>query len=162
MVGIIYGSTMGETKEMAQFIADNLNLECEVLDVASTDAQKINSFDSLILGSSTWNDGELQDDWDSFDFSSLDLDGKKVAIFGLGDSSGYGDTFCNAMAEIYDRVTQKGANVIGFVDSSGYDFAESRALQGSNFVGLALDNCNESDKSEGRILEWLDKIRPEL
>ena len=31
------------------------------------------------------------------DLTSLDLKGKKVAIFGLGDQAGYGDNFCDAM-----------------------------------------------------------------
>ncbi len=33
--------------------------------------------------------------------AGLNLEGKPVAVYGLGDSVGYGDYFCDAMEEIY-------------------------------------------------------------
>lgn len=62
------------------------------------------------MGSSTWGDGELEDDW--YDFIAgvevLDLKGKKVALFGCGDES-MTDTFCNAVGELHDRLNLRAA-----------------------------------------------------
>ena len=33
--------------------------------------------------------------------AGLDLNGKPVAVFGLGDSVSYGEYFCDAMEEVY-------------------------------------------------------------
>ena len=59
-----------------------------------------------MLGTSTWYDGELQDDWDSFmkHLNSANLQGKKVALFGMGDQEGYGSDYVSAMRIIYDVV----------------------------------------------------------
>lgn len=47
----------------------------------------------MIVGASTWFDGELPTYWDELvpELESLDLKGKKVAIFGLGDQKNYPD-----------------------------------------------------------------------
>ncbi|RAZ25874.1 flavodoxin FldA [Campylobacter hyointestinalis] len=161
MTGIIFGSSMGNTEEAANLIASNLGID-NVLNIADTDAKTINSFDKLIIGSSTWGSGDLQDDWDVFDFDSLDVSGKTVALFGLGDSSSYSDTYCDAMGIIYDKLVQKGANIIGQVSADGYSFDESRSLKDGKFVGLALDADNESDQTEERIKKWTESIKSQI
>lgn len=161
MTGIIFGSSMGNTEEAANLIASNLGID-NVLNIADTDAKTINSFDKLIIGSSTWGSGDLQDDWDVFDFDSLDVSGKTVALFGLGDSSSYSDTYCDAMGIIYDKLVQKGANIIGQVSTDGYSFDESRSVKDGKFVGLALDADNESDQTEERIKKWTESIKSQI
>lgn len=158
-LAIVYGSSIGSTKEAANLIAQNLN-GVEVLDISNCDAKKLNSYDNLICGTSTWNDGELQDDWDSFDFSGLELNGKTVALFGVGDSSSYSDSFCDGMGILYENFKKAGANIVGEVSVDGYKFSESRAVINDQFIGLALDFDNESDKSEDRISNWISEIRP--
>lgn len=161
MVGIIYGSSMGNTEEVANSIAEILNgkgVENEVLNVANLDPKSLSKFDSLVVGSSTWGCGDLQDDWDGFDFSSIDVSGKKVALFGLGDSQGYSDTFCDAMGILYDKFSEKDAVMIGEVSGDGYEFDESAAFRDGKFVGLALDNDNQSELSEDRVKSWLDSL----
>ncbi|QKF60608.1 flavodoxin FldA [Campylobacter curvus] len=160
MIGIIYGSSMGNTEEAAQFLGENLGLENEVLNICDVDAQKINSFDKLIFGTSTWGSGDLQDDWDAFDFSALKLSGKTAAFFGMGDSESYSDEYCNGMAKLYDAVVAQGAKPVGEVSTDGYTFDGSDAVRNGNFIGLALDADNESDKTEGRILAWIEQIKP--
>ena len=53
------------------------------------------------------------------DLAGLDLKGKKVAIFGVGDQSGYGDNFCDAMDEIATCFEKQGAEIIGAVSADG-------------------------------------------
>ena len=160
MIGIIFGSSMGNTEEAAGFLAEKLGLENELLNVANCDAAKLNGFDKLILGVSTWGTGDLQDDWDAFDFGGLKLGGKTVAIFGTGDAEGYADSFCGAIGKLYDEVVKAGANVVGAVSTDGYSFEESEAVRDGKFIGLPLDADNESDKTETRILAWIGQIKP--
>ena len=151
---------MGNTEEAASFLAENLGLENELLNVANCDAAKLNGFDKLILGVSTWGTGDLQDDWDAFDFGGLKLSGKTVAIFGTGDAESYADSFCGAMGKLYDEVVKAGAKVVGEVGTDGYTFDGSDAVKNGKFVGLALDADNQSDKTEGRISAWIEQIKP--
>lgn len=154
---VIFGSSMGSTEEAANFIADSLGVEA--LNVSDCNADTLNSYDGLICGTSTWNDGELQDDWEAFDFDGLNLSGKTVALFGLGDSVSYSDTFCDAMGILYENFKKAGANIVGEISTEGYEFDESRAVVDDKFVGLVLDYDNESEKSEERILNWINEIK---
>lgn len=160
-LAIVYGSSMGNTENTADLICEKLGLDADVLDIANTDANTLNGYDKLICGTSTWNSGDMQDDWDSFDFDSLKLDGKTVAVFGVGDSQCYSDGFCDGMAKLYDELKNAGANLIGEISTQGYSFDESQAINtNGNFVGLALDCDNEEDLNEERVEGWIKIIKP--
>ena len=120
--------------------------------------------ENLILGTSTWGAGEVQDDW--YDglriIKSANLNGKTVALFGCGDSESYPDTFVGGMAEIYHAVTDAGAQVIGAVATEGYTFDDSESVVDGKFVGLALDEVNEDSKTDERIDAWVTEILPGL
>ncbi|AJC87391.1 flavodoxin FldA [Campylobacter insulaenigrae] len=156
---VIFGSSMGNTEGAAGMIAQKLGIS-DVLNIADIDADKINSYDKLICGTSTWGSGDLQDDWDSFDFSKLSLNGKTVAVFGMGDSESYSDTYCGAMGKLAQELKSAGANLVGAVSTGGYTFESSDAVEGDKFVGLALDNDNHEDLTESRIDAWVEQIRP--
>ena len=162
MVGIIFGSSMGNTEDAAKLISEKLGIENELKNVADIAPADLDKYTALIIGSSTWNDGELQDDWAGFDFSALNVAGKTVAIFGMGDSSSYSDAYCNAMGELYENFKKAGAKIVGAVSTDGYEFDESKAVVNGKFVGLALDNDNQSDLTESRIEAWVAQIAPEL
>src|SRR3712207_1349183 len=95
-------------------------------------------------------------------FRSTDLTGKVVAIFGCGDSESYSDTFCGGMAELYNAAKESGAKVVGEVSTEGYTYDDSEAVVDGKFMGLALDEVNEDDKSDDRIAAWIEQIKPEL
>merc|ERR1712039_95233 len=102
--------------------------------------------------------------WDEFlygDLTSMDLKGKKVAIFGLGDQEGYGDNFCDAMDELKSCFEGQGAEVIGAVSPDGYNHNESKSIAGENFVGLPCDEDNEPDMSEDRVKAWVAQLKSE-
>jgi flavodoxin I len=101
----------------------------------------------------------LQDDWEDFIkvVASADLSGKKVALFGVGDSSSYSDTFCDAIGKIYEVVKDR-ATVVGFTDAAGYSFDSSESVIDDKFVGLALDEDNESNLSGQRIDNWIKQL----
>ncbi len=159
---VIYGSSTGTCEEIAGKIAEKLGVES--MNVADMTADTIKENDNLVLGTSTWGSGELQDDWyDGLDtLKAADLSGKTIALFGCGDSESYGDTFCGAMGELYNGLKDKGATFIGAVDASDYNYEDSEAVVDGKFVGLALDDMNESDKTDERIDAWVAAIKDKL
>lgn len=162
---IIYGSSTGTCESIAQTIAARLGLGDEnVFNAGSVSAEQVGEYDVLLLGTSTWGCGELQDDWyDAINIvKSADLNGKTIALFGCGDSESYGDTFCGAMGVIYNDLKDSGCTFIGQVPSDGYSFESSDAVVDGKFVGLALDDVNESEKTEARIEGWLESIKGSL
>ena len=159
---VVYGSSTETCQSIAETIASKLGVEA--IDVTKFDADVIAANDNLLLGTSTWGAGELQDDWyDGLNvLKAADLAGKTVAVFGCGDSESYSDTFCGAMAEIYNAAKDAGATLVGEVSTDGYTYDDSEAVVYDKFVGLALDDVNEDDKTEGRIDAWLEAIKPAL
>lgn len=160
-VAVIYGSAMGNTESAANIIANKLGIS-DVLNIADINADKINSYDKLICGTSTWGSGDLQDDWDGFDFSGLSLSGKVVAVFGMGDSESYSDTYCGGMGKLAQNLKDAGATLVGEVSTDGYNFEASDAVVDGKFVGLALDNDNQEDQTEARIDAWIAQIKPQF
>ena len=59
-VHVIYGSTTGMTEAVAAKIANSLG--AQVFNVNAADAAAFDA-ELLVLGSSTWGVGDLQDDW---------------------------------------------------------------------------------------------------
>lgn len=159
---VVYGSSTGTCQAIADKIGEKLG--AEVVDVANLTDSQVSEAENLILGTSTWGAGELQDDWyDGIEkLKAADLSGKTVALFGCGDSDSYSDTFCGGMEEIYSAVTEKGAKVVGEVSTDGYTFDDSAAVHDDKFVGLALDDVNEDDKTDDRINSWVESIKGEL
>ena len=58
---VIYGSSTGTCEVLAEKIASKLG--CEALNVQNLSADMVAANKNLILGTSTWGAGELQDDW---------------------------------------------------------------------------------------------------
>ena len=161
-IGIYYGSTGGVNEGIANKIAQKLGVAgSDVHNIANYDENEFKSYDLLLLGSSTWGDGDLQDDWfDPIDkIKALDLKGKKVALFSNGDSAGYTDTFCGALKFLYEATTAAGAQVLEGVSTDGYEVGASEGVKDGQFLGLAIDEDNESDKTDERIDAWVEKVK---
>ncbi len=159
---VIYGSSTGTCEAIAEKIAQKLG--CEALNVQELSADTIAENQNLILGTSTWGAGELQDDWyDGINvLKGADLSNKTIAFFGCGDCQSYGDTFVGGMGELYDAVKSSGAKLIGAVSTDGYTFDDSAAVVDGKFIGLPLDDINEDDQTDGRIDSWVAQISPNL
>ncbi len=159
---VIYGSSTGTCEAIAEKIASKLG--CETINVQDLTADTINDHQNLILGTSTWGAGELQDDW--YDglktLQDANLNGKTIALFGCGDCESYSDTFVGGIGELYNAIKDSGAHFIGSVDTDGYTFDDSEAVIDGKFIGLPLDDINEDDKTDIRIENWLSAISPEL
>ena len=163
-IGIFYGSSTGTTQGIAETIASKLGVPAsDVIDVSKMNADMVKEYEVLLLGTSTWGDGELQDDWYDFldGLEVLDLKDKQIALFGCGDES-MSDTFCGAVGEIYNRLQKTGARFIGYFNAEGYDFDESPAFIDGVYVGLLLDNVNKEELTEDRMKEWVAKVKSEI
>ena len=159
---VIFGSSTGTCEAIAEKIGSRLG--AEVLNVQDLTADVVDANDNLILGTSTWGAGELQDDWyDGINvLKSADLSSKTIALIGCGDCESYGDTFVGGIGELYDAIKNSGANFVGAVSTDGYTFDDSAAVVDGQFVGLPLDDVNEDDKTDGRIDAWIAQISPNL
>ena len=77
-IAIFYGSSTGNTQEAAEKIQQELgDFVSHVADVVDSDPEELSKYDILLLGVSTWNIGEMQEDWESFipNMSGLNLSG---------------------------------------------------------------------------------------
>jgi flavodoxin I len=157
-IHVLYGSTTGNTKQAAQQIAALLNGRA----IPIRDAQPADfNVDLIILGTSTWGIGDLQDDWSSElgKLKTAPLHGRTVALFGLGDQCAFSSSYLDGLGTLYDAVVAGGAHVIGAWPIEGYRHSESKAVRNGAFVGLALDDDNEAALTPQRIAAWCDALR---
>ena len=166
-IGLFYGTTTGNTEEVAELIRDQLGEENidTVGDVNDLSGENLTGFDILILGIPTWHIGEMQDDWaDRFDeLDDIDLAGTKIALFGLGDQDGYPDTFLDGMGELYDKLLERGAEGgIGFTSTDDFEYTGSTAIRDGKFCGLAIDQDCQPELTEERVSRWCLELQAEV
>ena len=162
-IGIFYGSSTCYTEMAAERIQLALSAQnAQLHNVADTPISKCLEYDFLLFGIPTWDYGELQEDWENIwdELAELDINGKTVAVFGMGDQIGYPDWFQDAMGYLYHLIASLGAELVGHWPNEGYTYNESKGLteDGKYFVGLSLDDENQAEFSEGRIDKWLMSI----
>lgn len=127
--------------------------------------------DALIVGTPTWNTGadieRSGTGWDELYYNELqdagnlhssDFKGKKVAVFGLGDSEGYGDNYADASGELHDVFEKLGCRMMGYTSQDGYFHSASKAIRGNLFCGLMNDMVNQEDMAEERVEKWVEQL----
>ena len=68
-----------------------------------------------------------------------------------------------AVGLIYDELSENGCNFIGSFEPKDYTVTDSLICKNGKFVGLAIDDCNESSqKVSERIHEWCNLIKKEI
>lgn len=162
-IGLFYGSTTCYTEMAAEkirtIIGENI---VDIHNVKESPLSLMAGYDLLLLGISTWDFGEIQEDWAAIwdDITQPNLSGKPVALFGLGDQEGYGEWYLDAMGLLHDQLKTTGVNFLGYWPTNGYQFEASKALtdDGSQFVGLALDEDTQFELSDERITTWVEQV----
>jgi flavodoxin II len=165
-IGIFYGSTTCYTEMASEKIQhqlqDLLGTSVDLFDIKDTALAKSQNYDIILYGISTWDFGELQEDWESTwdDIASLNLSDKTVALFGLGDQLGYADWFQDALGMLHDQVAVLGCDLVGYWPNIGYEFVASKGLTEDKeyFVGLSLDDENQYEQSDERIKLWCEQL----
>lgn len=165
-IGLFYGSSTCYTEMAAEKIRDIIGPELVTLHNLKDDAPALmEQYDALILGIPTWDFGELQEDWEAVwhTLSGLDLQDKIVALYGQGDQIEYAEWFLDALGMLHELLQPMGVQFVGYWPLDGYTFTSKKPLtaDGTQFVGLALDDVNQFDLSEARIEQWCEQILTE-
>ncbi|UTT85551.1 flavodoxin FldB [Vibrio pelagius] len=163
-IGLFYGSTTCYTEMAAEKIRGIIGEDLvDIHNVKETPLSLMADYDLLLLGISTWDFGEIQEDWNEIwdDLATTPVKGKIVALFGLGDQEGYGEWFLDAMGLLHDELKTVGAEFVGYwPNDDSYTFEASKALteDQSQFVGLALDEDSQYELSDERIAAWVEQV----
>lgn len=112
---MVYCSMTGNTETIAGLVEEGITesgFDVVRKDVLEVDAHEINDYETVILGSYTWGDGEIPDEFLDFydEILGLDFTGKKFAVFGSGDTS-Y-DNFCGAVDIIEKMIEENGGIIV--------------------------------------------------
>ena len=91
----------------------------------------------------------------------LNLQGKNVAVFGLGDSISYAENYADGTGELHDVFQTLGCNMLGYVSQEGYEYEASKAIRDGLFCGLPLDNVNFEELTKERVKNWVAKLKDE-
>lgn len=166
-IGLFYGSSTCYTEMVAEKIRDILGEDLvDLHNLKDVSPRRMEEYSILILGIPTWDFGELQEDWEAIwpQLTQLNLKGKIVAMYGMGDQFGYSEWFLDALGMLHDHIAPLGVKFIGFWPTDGFEFTSPKPLSadGKHFVGLALDEVNQYDLSEERIEQWCDQILLEM
>jgi flavodoxin I len=162
---IIYSFNTKKTGKIATQIQEGFeDSTIEMLNAEEITEEIFLSFDHIIMGVATWFDGELPNFWDEFvpALEELDLTGKKIALFGLGDQKGYPENFLDGVGIMGEILEGQGATLVGFTSSEGYKFESSRALRNDQFMGLAIDYENQGSMNKERVASWIEQLKKEF
>lgn len=172
-IGIFFGTDTGRTRLVAKLIARKLGDRAAApVNIGRATVADFLAYDALIVGSPTLGDGMLpgestglsQPSWEEFvpQLAAADLRGKTIAIFGLGDQGKYPNEFVDAIGLLHAAFAARGAHLVGRWPIAGYDFKASQAVDGNEFLGLALDQHHQPLLTEARIDAWLTQVIPEM
>lgn len=159
---IIYSFNTKKTAKIAEQIQAAFNDKAvEMVNAEDITATVFGSYDQMILGVPTWFDGELPNYWDEFvpELEDMDLKGKKIALYGLGDQKGYPENFQDGVGILGEILEAQGAEIVGSTSTEGYTFESSRAVRDDHFIGLAIDYENQGSKNKTRVPAWVESLR---
>lgn len=166
-IGIFFGSSGGTTREAAEKL-EELFEGAELIDMEEDydDLEQLQAFDVLLIGSSTWGQGDPQRDWVDplyeMENDEPDFSGKKVAFFGAGDQDTHGEHFVSALGKMHDLFVKLGAEAYGYVPTEGYDYEFSMAEKDGKFCGLPIDDVNQEELTETRLTDWSEQLKAEM
>lgn len=172
-IGIFFGTDSGTTRLIAKKMAKKLgDVASKPLNVNRISPDDLLQYDSLILGTPTYGEGQFpgistgvkDGSWEEFapQFAGVDMTGKTVALYGLGNQEKYADRFADTLYLLYELFTNCGATIIGDWSTEGYEFEHSKAVVDGRFVGLVIDNNYQGLLTESRLDSWLAQVKPAL
>ena len=164
-IALLYSFNSVKSAKIATKIAENFeSFQIVNLNVESCKGEEFLLYDGYILSVPTWFDGELPNYWDEIlpALENLELNGRKIALFGLGDQKNYPENFCDAVGILSDFFAEKGAQIIGHTSRQGYEFESSKALRENLLTGLLLDQENQSKLTDERVRKWVKQLELEF
>lgn len=169
-MGIFVGTAGGTSMVIAEALMeefgiqedDVINMEEDFDDIE----EQMMGYDVLFIGSSTWGQGDVHFSWVDpvleIEDEDYDFSGKKVAFFGAGDCKKHGEEFCSALGKLHKTFTKAGAKPIGYIPVDGYKYEGTQSIIDGKFCGCAIDEHNESDKTQERIEMWIESVKSDL
>ena len=118
-IAVLYGPLGGNTEKAAKLIAKKIGAEkSDLIPINQVTEKTIEAYSNFIIGGSTigthnWTHKNTSSDWDEFmpRFRAMNFEGKKVAIFGLGDQLAYPNNFVDDIRTIYDILVENNAKI---------------------------------------------------
>ncbi|OFX62337.1 MAG: flavodoxin [Bacteroidetes bacterium GWB2_41_8] len=167
-IGLFFGPLKGSVHRVAEKVKAALGEQnVDMISVNDAVASDLEKYDLIVFGISTvgketWDSNYSNTDWSKFfpNISKVDFSGKTVAIFGLGDHITYSSYFVNAIGVLAKDLLKNGANLVGKVETAGYDFDESEAVIDGMFYGLPIDEDFEPELTDERVSNWVNSIKP--
>ncbi|MGD9000388.1 MAG: flavodoxin, partial [Granulosicoccaceae bacterium] len=157
-IGLFYDTDTGNTRKVAKMIVKHFDEgDIELKAIKKVEPADFEQFSAFILGTPTLGEGELPENWNEFlpELDAMGFNGKTIALFGLGDQEEYADEFVDGLGILYEKFDELGAAFVGFWPLEGYEYEISRAELDGEFVGLVLDQDNQSDLTAQRLENWL-------
>lgn len=112
-IGLFYAAKAEKTSWVAERIQKEFGeSHIKVVPIEQAWQNDFAAYDCFIVGASTWFDGELPTYWDELlpELRTMDLKGKKVAIFGLGDQVRYPENFADGIGLLAEVFEEDGAH----------------------------------------------------
>ena len=168
---LFYSPAGGSVDKVSHMLGEMIGTDkVDIIHVKNAVEDDLVRYKKMILLGSTvgadhWDNEVIVDEWVDFfaTMEDISLEDKKIAIVGLGNSVLYPSHFADGMAVLYDKIKQKNAKVFGKVNSAAYDFEDSEALDDDGyFCGLAIDEDNEPELTQGRLEKWIRLLQPDF
>jgi len=167
---IIYWPKKGNVENAANIIAGKQAIgNYKITPVTEVSLEDLNQYDNWIVGGSTvgshiWEDADDSNRWFEFfkHLDSIDFSNKTVAFFGLGDQILYPHHFVDGLGVFQEEFKKRKVKIVGQWSTEGYNFFDSEGYKDKMFFGLALDEDNQEELTDGRIDKWLIKINKDF
>jgi flavodoxin I len=164
-IGLFFDTDTGNTRKVAKMINKLFDEgDIDLKNVTKLEAADFDNYSAFIIGTPTLGEGELPDNWNEFmpQLETVDFTGKTVALFGLGDQEEYGHEFVDGLGILYEKLESLGASFVGFWPTDGYEYGFSGAEYNGEFIGLVLDQDNQSELTKERVETWVAQVKPLL
>jgi len=163
-IGLFYAPAKGNTEKIARLVQNKIGsgIVDLILIEDNTEISVLNPYSKIIFGISTvgrdtWDSKYKKVGWDFFmhRLEKADMKGKTIAIFGLGDHILYPNHFVNSLGVLANQLIKSGANLVGKTSVENYTFDDSEAIEDGQFLGLPIDEENQSEYTVERVDNWL-------
>ena len=164
---LVYWPEKGSVEKVANKIASRFDrINFKVVSIVNITSNDLIAYDNWIIGGSTvgshvWEDADDSNKWFGFFklLNDIDLSTKVVAFFGLGDQVLYPHHFVDGLGVFQEEFLSRKATIVGQWPVDGYKFYDSDGMNNNMFFGLALDEEQQSEKTDERIDTWLARIQ---
>lgn len=168
-IALIYWPKKGNVEKSAHWIYEQFDESViDIFTITTIEIEKLSQYDNIIIGGSTtgadnWGDTHKSRWIEFFDkLEKIDLTGKKVTFFGLGDQILYPNHFVDGMALLKTEFSKHDVEFVGAWPTDGYDHTGSDSVEGDKFIGLALDEDQQSELTAERIKTWAAQLKVEF